>query len=59
MNATFYAPKLCGEAVENYAHALEFVPNCYKTQKICNKAANTSPSAIQFAPACFNTLYMC
>ena len=50
---------MCGEAVENYAHALEFVPNCYKTQKICNKAANTSPSAIQIAPACFNTLYMC
>ena len=50
---------MCGEAVENYAHALEFVPNCYKTQKICDKAANTSPSAIQFAPACFNTLYMC
>ena len=33
-----------------YVHALEFVPNCYKTQKMCNKAVNTYPSAMQFVP---------
>ena len=32
---------MCNEAVDNYAHALEFVPDCYKTQKMCNKAVNT------------------
>ena len=25
--------KMCNKAVDNYAHALEFVPNCYKSQK--------------------------
>ena len=24
---------MCNQAVDNYAHALEFVPECYKTQK--------------------------
>ena len=38
------------KAVDNYAHALEFVPECYKTWEMWNKAANTFPSTIQFAP---------
>ena len=38
------------EAVDNYAHALEFVPEFYKTQEMCNKAVNTYTSAIQFVP---------
>ena len=25
--------KMCGKVVENYPHALEFVPESYKTQK--------------------------
>ena len=25
--------EMCNKAVENYPHALEFVPECYKTQK--------------------------
>ena len=31
---------MCNQAVDNYAHALEFVPECYKTQKMCDKAVN-------------------
>ena len=26
--------KICDEAVDNYAHGLEFVSECYKTQKM-------------------------
>ena len=25
--------EMCNKTVDNYAHALEFVPECYKTQK--------------------------
>ena len=25
--------EMCNKAVDNYPHALEFVPECYKTQK--------------------------
>ena len=39
---------MCNKAAANYANALEFVPDCYKTQKMCNKAFDTSPSATQF-----------
>ena len=39
---------MCNRAGDNYAYALEFVPDCYKTQNMCNKVVNTSPSAIQF-----------
>ena len=46
---------MCNKAVENYPHALEFVPECIKTQKICHKAVNTYPSKITFVPGCFMT----
>ena len=36
---------MCNKTTDNYAHALEFFPNCYKVQNMCNKAINTSPSA--------------
>ena len=42
--------KLCKKPVENYAYALEFVPDCYKIKKMCNKAVDSYSSAIQFAP---------
>ena len=42
--------KMCNQTVDNYAHALEFVPDCYKTQKLCNKPVDTYPSGIQFVP---------
>ena len=50
---------MCNKTVDNYAHALEFVPDCCKTQEMCNKAANTSPSAIQFVPECYKIQEMC
>ena len=28
------------KVIDNYPHALEFVPECYKTQKVCDKAVN-------------------
>ena len=37
---------MCNEAVENYPHALEFVPECYKAQNMCDKAVNTYPTTI-------------
>ena len=39
-------------AVDNFGHALEFVPDGSKTQKMCNKAVDTYPSVIQFVPEC-------
>ena len=44
---------MCDNAVDNYAHALESVPDFYKTQKICNKAV--SYSAKQFVLDRFKT----
>ena len=35
---------MCNEAVDNYPHAFEFVPECYKTQKVCDKGVDTYPS---------------
>ena len=32
---------MCNNAVDNYAHALGFVPVCFKTQKMFDKAAST------------------
>ena len=39
---------MCNKIVDDYAHVLEFVPDCHKTQKMCNRNINTYPSAIQF-----------
>ena len=36
--------KICNQAVDNYSHILEFVPNCYN--EALNKAVDTSPSTI-------------
>ena len=47
------------KAVENYPYALEFVPECYKTQKLCDKAVSTYPSTIKFVPECFMTQKKC
>ena len=36
--------KKCNNAVDNYPHALEFVPECYKTPKMCDTyTVNTYP----------------
>ena len=39
--------EICNKADDNYSHALEFVPECYKTQKMCGKAVNIYPSMIK------------
>ena len=39
---------MCNKVVDNYPNALEFVPECYKTQKMCDKAVNTYPSTMNF-----------
>ena len=41
---------LCNKAVDDYAHVLGSVPDCYKTQKICDKAANTCPFVFDSVP---------
>ena len=51
--------KLCGEAVDNYSHALRFVSDCYKTQKMCNKAVSTYHYAIKFIPECYKSQETC
>ena len=47
------------ESVDNYPHALEFLPECHKTQKMCNKGVNNHPSAIKYVPKCHRTKGMC
>ena len=41
---------MCNKAVQNYPHAFEFVPECYKTQNMCDKAVNPYPFTIKFVP---------
>ena len=47
------------KAVDNFLHALEFVPERCKTQKMCDKAVSSFPSATEFVPECFMTQEMC
>ena len=51
--------KMCNEAVDDCAHALELVPNCCKTQNMYNKAVDTYTSTIRFVPGCYKTQEMC
>ena len=48
--------KMCNKAVDNYAHALEYVPKCYKSQ---NTAVDTYSSTIQFVPDEYKTQKIC
>ena len=43
---------MCDKAVDNYSHALKFVPDCYMTQKMSDKAVNIYPSTIECVPDC-------
>ena len=43
---------MCNKVAYNFLHALELVPECYKSQKMCDKAVNTYPSTIKFVPEC-------
>ena len=46
------------KAVDNYAYALEFVSDCYKSQKMWNIVVKTYPP-MQFIPECYKTEEMC
>ena len=46
---------MCNKAVDDYPNALEFFPECYKTQRMCDKTSNTHTSAIKFVPESFMT----
>ena len=50
---------MCDKAVDNYPHALKFLPDCFIAQKMCDKAVNTYHSTIQFVPNCYKTQEMC
>ena len=50
---------MCNKAVDNYSHALEFIPECYKTQKTCDEVVNTKSSTTQFVPKCYKTQETC
>ena len=39
---------MCDNTVVNYAYALGYLPDYYKTQKMCDKALSTFSSTIQF-----------
>ena len=40
--------EMFNKAIDNYPHALEFVPECFMTLKMCDKAVDTYPSTIKF-----------
>ena len=44
--------EMCGKAVDNYVHALEFVPDYCKAQK----CVINLPLTIRFAPGYYNTI---
>ena len=46
-------------AVDNYPHALEFVPECYKTKKMFNKTIDIYHSTIKFVHKYLMTQSMC
>ena len=50
---------MCNKVVDNYPHALELVPECYKPQKMCDKDVDTYPSTIKLVPECLMTQEMC
>ena len=39
---------MCYKTVDDYAHALEFVPDRFKSQEMCIKAVNNCPSTIKY-----------
>ena len=41
---------MCDKAVVNYPYALEFAPECTKTQKLLDKPVNTYPSTTEYVP---------
>ena len=39
---------MCNKATDNYTHALEFVPDRYKTQDMCIKAVDNYPFTLKY-----------
>ena len=50
---------MCNKTVDNYPHALEFFPECGKTQKMCDKAVDTHNSTVKYVPEYYKTQEMC
>ena len=50
---------MCNQAVDNYTHALKFVPYCYKTQEMCDKVANTYFFVFHSVPGWYEVQEMC
>ena len=50
---------MCNKAVDDYAHALEFVPDQYKPQKICIRAVDNYLFTIKYVPDRYKTQEMC
>ena len=50
---------MCDKVVDNYPHALKFVPDCYMAQNMRNKTVNTHHSTIQLVPECYKTQTRC
>ena len=49
---------ISNKAVDNYPHASEFVPECYKTQEMCDKVLNTHSSTIRICDKAFNKRFL-
>ena len=41
--------KMCNRAVNTSPSAIQFVPQCYKTQEMCDKVVDTCPFIFDFA----------
>ena len=41
---------MCNQAVDNYVDALEYVPECFKTQEMCDKVVDTCPFVFDSIP---------
>ena len=51
--------KLWNKAVDNFNYALEFVPDCSKTQKMCVKASDTCSFVFDSVLDWYRTKEMC
>ena len=50
---------MCNKAVDNYPHALEFVPECFTTQGMCDEVFNKSFLAFFYILGRYKTQQMC
>ena len=41
---------MCDKAVNTSPYAMQFVPECYKTQEICDKVVDTCPFVFDSLP---------